>query len=41
MILSTHTMVQWRVSLGKRILLAEDNELNAEIAITILEEAEN
>ena len=24
---------------GKRILLAEDNELNAEIAITILEEA--
>ena len=25
--------------LGKRILLAEDNELNAEIAITMLEEA--
>ena len=33
---SDYDMVSFK---GKRILLAEDNELNAEIAITVLEEA--
>ena len=28
----------WGVSKGKYVLLAEDNDLNAEIAITILED---
>ena len=32
--------MQRTVRKGQRILLAEDNELNAEIAITVLEEAE-